>query len=134
MTFSLVKKIAAPFFVIPVLMAIMIVSTFIAQGIHIGAIERVDRETKKLHAITHLQYNIAALLMAVNDFIITEKSDYKHSYETLLKEAQGGLKSLSELQLTNQERASLNTIHNSLEHIDEIAQKIFRLEHVKTNG
>ena len=133
MKFSLAKKIALPFVIILILIAMMTVSTFIAHGVDSGAIESVDREVKTLHAMTHLQEDVAALLMAVNDFIITGKVEYRVSYDTLLRKTREGFTKLSELPLTSGERASLSPIHDSLEHIDETAQKIFRLEHVKTN-
>ena len=133
MKFTLAKKIALPFVIILILIAMMTVSTFIAQGVDTGAIESVDREVKTLHAMTHLQEDVAALLMAVNDFIITGKLEYKDSYDTLLRKTREGFTRLSELPLTSGERASLNPIHDSLEQIDETAQKIFRLEHVKTD-
>ncbi len=137
--FSITKKIAVPFALILTFMAVMGVASLVGYGRATESVQALEKEVLKQSAAETLRSSFAALLMAVNDYVITGNVSYRAKYEALRGEVDEHVAKCaschgSETVLTSDEvRSRLDTVRLSIDSVYATAGRIFRLESVRSN-
>lgn len=127
MKLSIAKKIALPFTILLFLMAVMAVTSFIGQNINSESIEKFRTETAKQAVAADVRLHFATLLMAVNDYIITGKREYRDEYLEQKESLHKHLHELRSTSLSDRERAHLDSLQTNLVLVEVFADSIFNM-------
>ena len=134
MRLTITRKIALPFVLILLLMAVMAIVSFIGQSLNSQNIESMRNHTAKQAVAVDLQIDFAALLMSVNDYIITGKQGYREEYFKQKDTVRKHLRELRAVSLTDHERAHLDTVENNIRGVEAYADSILNIRVVPTEG
>lgn len=115
-----------------VLLALMVAVVGITiQGFNkvTSSIDALERESVKRGASGNLRFAIAQLLMASNDYIITEKEYYRREYNRLNAHVDDVFRQFLQLSPTDEEQQILRGIKQDLDSIRFYSAQIFAVEH-----
>jgi signal transduction histidine kinase len=124
MKLSIVKKIAFPFAILLLLMAVMAATSFIGQRLSRESIETFRAETAKQAVAADVRLHFSTLLMAVNDYIITGKREYCDEYQKQRKALHTHLLELRSTSLSEHERRHLDSLQANIELVEVVADSI----------
>jgi len=127
MKITIGRKIAFPFFVMFILIVGMVGITYQGFKKVTATLDNMQLETVKRGSAGNLRFNITQLLMASNDYIITEKDYYKHEFNRLNLIVDDFYKQFIQLQLTDEELQLTAKIKKDLDSIRTISTQIFSI-------
>ena len=93
----------------------------------------MEKEAFKQIVVGDLRSNLASLIMAANDYIITGKVRYREIFPKYKTSVEDKIRHLLALSFGTQERERLSLIQSQLRNVDSAAQRIFELKRVQTN-
>ena len=131
--FTVTKKIALPFVIMLLLIALMGVASLIGHDRASDSIRKMQLEAKKQVAMANMRSAVASTLMAVNDYIITGNGKYRDDYERYARLLDSELRDSSPLAGSAEERNALKNMQAEVTKMNEIALKIVRLSNIRGN-
>lgn len=133
MKFTIVKKIAAPLFLILFLMVLMAIASLIVNQRAVNSIEEMEKEIAMQAVVANAQVSLATLLMDVNDYIITGRKDDRIRYQKSKENLNLYINELAKFPMTSKENNRLANIRILVQNVNEVAREIFEIEHVQGN-
>jgi signal transduction histidine kinase len=126
---SIVKKIALPFMLILLLMAVMAAASLIVQDFETKTLETLQSDIAKqaISADMQLHFTTSTLLMAVNDYIITGNQEYRTIYRKQRDSLHRNLEQLHTTSLSEHERMHLDSVQANLKLLEVFADSILNL-------
>ena len=123
------RKIGLAFLALLILIGVMVGIT--SQGFDkiISSLDNMELEAVKRGAAGNLRFSIAQLLMASNDYIITERENYRREYNRLSSRVDDFYEQFTRLALTNDEQQLLGEIKQDLDSIRAISTQILSIRH-----
>lgn len=96
--------------------------------------EVTENEAAKQGAVGNLRFSIAQLIMSANDYIITGKEDYLRLFERQRVQVSNYQEKLRAFELTDEERAILDSIAADIDSIYVYANRIFAILAVRSSS
>jgi signal transduction histidine kinase len=129
MRLSIVKEIAAPFILMLLLMALIAAASLIGQDVDTKTIETLQLDIGKQAASADMQLHLttSTLLMAVNDYIITGKQEYRGIYLKQRDSLHRNLDQLRSTSLSEHERKHLDSLQANLQLLEVLADSILNM-------
>lgn len=128
-SFNIAKRIALPFFIILLMMAVTISLTTKSYYAQINNYSYQREEASKQGVAANLRFGIATLIMHVHDYLITEKVDYNHKFELQRTQVEDYQKKLLAFKLSKEELIIINTIVADLDSVYLYSNRIFAIQH-----
>ena len=125
--FTIGRKIAFAFLILLILMAAIIGITLQVYNSVIKNLEETTEEASKQGAAGNVRFSIAQLIMYANDYIITEKDNYRYLFEQQRARVENYKKKLREFELSSYELAIADSIAADLDSIYVYANQIFAI-------
>jgi len=127
MKITIAKKIAVPFLVILLLLVGMISTTYQGFKRVSIALDNIELESVKRGAAGNLRFNITQLLMASNDYVITQKQYYQREFDRINLVVDNYYHEFNQLPLTDEEPRLLKLIKQDLDSIRAYSAQIFSI-------
>lgn len=128
------KKVFITFIIILFLISGIALVTQIGYNDIVGSLDRMEQEAVKRGASGNLRFSIAQMIMAPNDYIITEKEFYRQEFKRLSAKVDEYYKILISLPLTGQEKQFADEIKLDIDSIKVVTTHIFSIPHPKSSS
>lgn len=134
MKMTIGRKLAFPFFLMFILIAVVGGITY--QGFHkfSASLDNIQFEAVKRGSSGNLRFNITQLLMANNDYILTQKKYYQHEFDRLNLVVDNFYNEFSRLSLTDEEQRLLVLIKQDLDSIRAYSAHIFSISNPRQSS
>lgn len=130
--FTIGKKLAFPFLIIFSLMVVMVAIPLKSYNTQTSNDHILHgKMISKQKATANLRFSIASLIMSANDYIITEKDDYRQKFKLQRIQVEDYKKKLQAFKLSNEELLIVNSITANLDSIYAYANQIFAIPYPK---
>lgn len=133
MRFSITRKIALPFILIIILMSVEGILAILELNKARNGIAYITRETMKERTADKLKSDVASMLMAVNNFIVTGNGEYRHDYTLTNKKLTDRIAELEKFSLDTSEWQHLYVIQRNIDSLHYVARKIFTMKQTRIN-
>ena len=127
MKITIAKKIAVPFLVILLILVGMISTTYQGFKKVTASLDNMELESVKRGAAGNLRFSITQLLMAGNDYVITQKQYYQSEFDRLNLVVDSYYHEFNRLPLTDEEPQLLELIKQDLDSIRAYSAQIFSI-------